>query len=114
MRVTKSNMRRKRVMADTDIAPEATDLLFEVEEVAELLAEVTGEDVEVEADGDAVSFTVAEEVFECQAEGNEEVVESSTRINKRRVSASTVRRPARRVAASKKIAGKSVRKLRRK
>lgn len=87
-----------RVVAETEVAPEATELLFETEDVAELLAEATGEEVVVEADegGDTVTFNVGEEdVYTVEAEGTEEIVESSTRVmrGKRSVQAST-RRPA--------------------
>ena len=97
---SKSAMKRnRRVMADTDIAPEATDLLFEVEDVAQVLAEVTGEDVNVTADENTVEFEIAGETYTCEAEGDEEIVESSTRMPKRttKVSASS-KRPAGRVA----------------
>ena len=70
---------RKSVLAseDVDIAPEATDLLFEAEDVAQLVAEVTGEEVAVEADGDVVEFTVGEDdVYVVEAEGDEEILES--------------------------------------
>ena len=55
-----ASTRRNRVVADeeigvVDVAPEASDLLFEAEDVAELVAEVTGQDVEVAVDEDAVS-----------------------------------------------------------
>ena len=78
---------------DVDVAEEATDLLFEAEDVAELVAEVTGDTVAVEADGDTVTFTVGEDDFIVEAEGDEEILESR-RISssKRRISAS--RRPA--------------------
>lgn len=85
----------RRVMAETDVAPEAAELLFQAEDVAELVAEVTGEVVEVEADdaGEAVTFNVGEEAFTVEAEGTEETVESSTRMarSRRPVSASTRR-----------------------
>ena len=58
------------------VAPEATDLLFEAEDVAELLAEVTGEDVEVSADEGTVAFAVGEDEFTVEAEGDEEILES--------------------------------------
>ncbi len=110
MRIQKSAMksRNRRVMAETDIADEATDLLFEAEDVAELIAEVTGEDVDVATDGDTVEFSVGEETYTCDAEPSDEVVESATRIprmsrSKRRVSASTNRR----------YAGRTVRKMKR-
>lgn len=93
----------RRVMAETDVAPEASELLFEAEDVAELVAEVTGEPVEVTADGDSVTFDVGEDSYTVEAEGSEEMVESCTRPAKkaRPVSASTNRTPA----------GKTVRKL---
>lgn len=91
--------------ADVQVAPEATDLLFEAEDVAELVAEVTGQPVEVNVEDDFVEFAVGEDVYTIEAEGDEEILEASTKIlkNKRTVSASTKRRPAakREVAASK-------------
>lgn len=82
------------------VDPEATDLLFETEDVAELIAEVTGLPVEVSAEEDTVEFAVGEDVFTVQADGDEEVVESTTRIKrtKKVVKASTGarRRAARR------------------
>ena len=87
----------KRVMAETDVAPEAAELLFQAEDVAELVAEITGEVVEVEADetGEAVTFNIGEEAFTVEAEGTEEAVESCTRPSrsKKPVSASTKRGP---------------------
>lgn len=91
--------------ADVQVAPEATDLLFEAEDVAELIAEVTGQPVEVNVEDDFVEFAVGDDVYTIEAEGDEEILEASTKIlkNKRTVSASTKRRPAskRQVAASK-------------
>lgn len=88
----------RRVLANddagsVDIAPEATDLLFEAEDVAELVAEVTGEAVEVVADEDTVTFTIGEDEFTVEAEGNEEIVEARrTELRgKKPVSASTKR-----------------------
>ena len=84
--------RKNTIKADTDVAPEATDLLFEAEDVAQLISEITGEDVSVESseDGESVDFAVGDEVYTVQAEGDEELVESSSRIapKKRNVSAS--------------------------
>lgn len=104
MRIQKNTMKRRnaRIKADTEVAEEAVDLLFETEDVAELIAEVTGEDVDVTADGEVVEFSVGDETYTCSAEPGDEIVESSTRVKtKRRVAASTGRRPA----------GKTVRKL---
>jgi len=81
------------VKADTEIAPEATELLFEVEDVAEIIAEVTGVDVEVSAEGDVATFVVGEDTFTVEAEGTEEIVESSTKVL-------TKKRP---VAATRKV-----------
>lgn len=85
----------RRVMAETDVAPEAAELLFQAEDVAELVAEVTGEVVEVEADdqGESVTFNVGDDAFTVEAEGDEEAVESCTRParSKRPVAASTRR-----------------------
>ena len=86
---------------DVDVAPEAYDLLFEAEDVAELVAEVTGKDVAVTAEEDVVSFEVGDDVFTVEADGDEEVLEASTRAkraNKVTASKRALRRrtPARR------------------
>ena len=82
-------------MGDATVAPEASDLLFEAEDVAELVAEVTGEPVEVTADdsGNSVTFAVGENEFTVEAEGDEEVLEAvrKTFRGKKAVSASTNR-----------------------
>lgn len=94
-------IQRRRITANEDpnagaaaVAPEASDLLFEAEDVAELVAEVTGEAVEVTADDTTVTFAVGEDEYTVEAEGDEEVLETSRRTfrGKRPVSAST-RRP---------------------
>lgn len=97
--------RGRRVMADTDVAPEASELLFDTNDVADLVAEVTGEDVEVTAEDTSVTFDVGEESFVVEAEDAEAIedVESSVRVSRRKrpVSASTrsgARRPAKRIA----------------
>ena len=79
-----------------EVAPEATDLLFEAEDVAELVAEVTGEAVEVTAEEDTVTFAIGEDEYTVEAEGNEEILESVRRPmrGKRTVAASTRRTPA--------------------
>lgn len=82
---------RRRVMADeeVEIAPEATELLFETQDVADLVAEVTGEDVTVEATPEAVEFTVGEDdVYTVEPEGDEELVEASRRVAHKSVRAS--------------------------
>lgn len=93
MMIQKKGIKTRRVMAETEVAPEATDLLFEAADVAELVAEVTGEDVDVSFEGDSVVFGVGEESYTVEPEGTEEVVESATRVKttKRPVAASTNR-----------------------
>ena len=79
-----------------EVAPEATELVFEAEDVAQLVAEVTGEDVEVEADENSVVFTVGDYDYTVEPEGTEEILESSTKVlrGKKPVSASSkTRRP---------------------
>ena len=84
--------------AEVEVAPEATDLLFEAEDVAELVAEVTGEEVAVTVDEEAVTFEVGDDVYTVEPEGDEEILESTRKPlrNKKSVKASKVirRRPA--------------------
>lgn len=63
--------------AGVSVAPEASDLLFEAEDVAELLAEVTGQDIAVEADENTVTFEIGEDQFVVEAEGDEEILEAT-------------------------------------
>lgn len=81
----------------SQVAPEASDLLFEAEDVAELVAEITGQAVEVTADEDVVTFAVGDEEYTVEADGDEEILEASRRAfrRKRTISASTNRRPVR-------------------
>jgi len=64
-------------VADVEVADEASDLLFEAEDVAELIAEVTDEDVAVTVEDDIVTFEVGEDEFVVEAEGDEEILEST-------------------------------------
>lgn len=99
------------IKANTEVAPEATDLLFETEDVAELLAEATGEVVTADTtdDGNTVVFEIGEgedtEAFEVTAEGDEEILEASTRVlaGKKPVQASTRRTAKKPVKASRQI-----------
>ena len=80
---------------EAEVAPEATELLFETEDVAQLLAEVTDDD----DDTDEIVFTVADEEYTVAPDGEEELLEASTRImGKKRVSAASKlrKRPMRR------------------
>lgn len=85
----------------------ATELLFEAEDVAELVSEVSGQPVDVTVDDETVTFTVGDDEYTVTPDGDEEIVEESTRMRKsaRRVSASRrVARPtARRVSASRRV-----------
>ena len=86
---------------DVDVAPEATELLFETEDVAELLAQATGEPVEVETDDETedVIFRVGDSELVASPEGNEEIVEAYVPKKKKPVQASTStkRRPGTKV-----------------
>jgi seryl-tRNA synthetase len=116
MRLNKDRQRKMRnIKADTDIAPEAMDLLFEVEDVAQVIAEITGADVEVTADSGEVTFDIADENYDSitiEAEGDEEIVEESVRAKKntRTVSASR-RKVTASMNRSKKPIGKTVKRF---
>lgn len=83
---------RRRVMAGEDVTAETQTLLFEAEDVAEVIAEVTGEPVDVTTDEEEgeVTFEVDGEEFTVKPDGTEEVLESR-RIpaGRSKVSAST-------------------------
>lgn len=88
-----------------NVDPEATELVFETEDVAELLAEVTNEDVDVVADENEITFTIGDTDYTVQAEGGEEVLEASTSVRRRNAiqasrRAANARRP---VAASRQV-----------
>lgn len=90
-----------------EIEPEATDLLFEVEDVAELVAEATGEAVEVAVDDEtgAATFTVGDTEICVEPDGDEEILESVRKpfVGKKEVKASQkARKVVRRVPAGKK------------
>jgi hypothetical protein len=91
-------------VAEVTVDDEATELLFEAEDVAELVSEVTGLPVDVTVDEDEVVFAVGDDEYTVTPEGDEEIVEQSTRMRKsaRRVAASR-KMPARRVAASRRV-----------
>lgn len=94
-----------------EVTVEETDLLFEAEDVAQLIAEVTGEsvDVTVNDDGESVDFAVGKDVYTVQAEGDEEILETSSRAlkNKKAVAASS--RGRRPVKAGSSPKGRRVR-----
>lgn len=71
---------------DVEVSPEATELLFETEDVAQLLAEVTQQPVDVDTtdNGESVEFTVGDDVYTVESEGDEEVLESVRKPFKRK------------------------------
>jgi uncharacterized protein (AIM24 family) len=120
IRSSKNSARSRRIVAegeiqqDVSVDPEATELVFETEDVAELVAEVTGEDVEVVADDESVTFTVGDTDYTVEADGQEEILEASSRAlkGKKVVKASrnaAGRRPV--SSATRRSAGRTVRKV---
>lgn len=111
MRIVKATTKKKiatkrpvraeeEILDEMEVAPEATDMLFEAEDVAELVKEVTGEDVTVEVDDeeDLVIFTVGEDEYTIEPDGDEEILEASRKALKGKapVKASrNIRKPAR-------------------
>ena len=79
-----------------DVDPAATDLLFETEDVAQLLAEVTESEVtaDVDEDTDAIVFTVNDQEYLVEPEGDEEILEATRKSlrGKKSVKASTARK----------------------
>ena len=73
------------------VAEEATDLLFETDDVAQLVAEVTGKDVQVTTDPetDSVVFGIGQDEFTVTPEGDEEILEARRMPKKPAVKAST-------------------------
>ena len=128
-RRAKANTRGRRIVAeevveeekveevggDVEVDPAATDLVFEAEDVAELLAEITEQDIEVTADENEVTFTVGDTDFTVQAEGEEEILETSRRVlrGKRPVKASRSLQRRKPVAASTKAKNRTVRRVQR-
>lgn len=90
----------RRVVAgeEVEVTPEASEILFQADDVADVLAEVTDQNVSADVVDDetgAVEFTIGEdedaESYVVEPEGDEEIVESASRIKprKRVVKAST-------------------------
>lgn len=76
---------------NVSVDEEATDLLFETDDVAQLVAEVTGEDVQVTTDPetDSVVFGIGQDEFTVTPEGDEEILEARRMPRKPAVKAST-------------------------
>ncbi len=94
MNIYKNSRTRNPIESDSDVVTEVVGLLFEPNDVADILAEITGEDVEVNAEGENVTITIGEDSWEVTAEPDDEFVEASTRMSNhnRQVAASTVGR----------------------
>lgn len=92
---------------DVTVDDEATDLLFETDDVAQLVAEVTGQDVDVSVDDETgeVSFGVGQDEFTVTPEGDEEILEARRMPRKPAVKAST--RSSKRFSPSKKTVSAS-------
>lgn len=97
-------IQKRRIVAENEVMDqgaevnvEEMDVLFEASDVAELIAEVTGDSVEVTTDEDSgdVIFAVGEDEYTVTPEEDTEILESTRRTlrGKKPVSAST-RRPA--------------------
>lgn len=66
--------------ATVTVDPEATELVFEAEDVAELIAEVSGQEVEVTVDENSVVFNVGDQQFTVEPDGDEEILEASRKV----------------------------------
>ena len=93
---------------DIDVVEDVEEeILFEASDVAEVLAEVTGEPVDYTVDDETceVTFAVGDDEITVCPEGDEEVVEESTRVRGRKIAASKKmpRRSPRKVSASRRI-----------
>lgn len=99
---------------DVSVESSAEGLLFEVQDVAQVIAEITGQDVEVSTDDetDEVEFAVGDEVYTITPDGDEEEVVSSRQISKRPIRASRARRGARRRPVKASSARRAVRRIR--
>lgn len=88
-----------QVADDVDVEPSAAEMLFEAEDVADILAEVTGQPITVEVADDASQCVigVGEDEFTIDAEDAEQINEAEPVPEEEPV------------AESKKIRGKAVR-----
>ena len=95
-RTIRANEDMEDEVSSVEVEPEASSLLFEAEDVAELVAEVTGEDVAVTAEDDVVVFEVGDDEFTVEADGDEEILETSRKAFKGKTAVKASRRVARR------------------
>ena len=103
-----SNARRP-IKAEEIMDQDTSELLFEATDVADLLAEITGEDVDMDMDDDVVVFTIGEDEYTIEPEGDEEVLESVRRPMRRMRPVKAGRGPSR-TAQRKPAARPSVRR----
>ena len=104
MKSVKAAEEMEEQVQDVEVAPEATDLLFETEDVAQLLADVTDSEVtaDVDEETDAIVFNVeGNGEYVVEPEGDEEILEATRRPmrGKKSVKAS---KSFRRVSGSRK------------
>lgn len=99
---------------EVTVDPEATELLFETDDVAQLVAEVAGQDVDVTVDDETgeTIFAVGEDEFTVTPDEDVEVLESTRKPlrNKRSIKAST-KRPVRRPATKTVSASRTIKKF---
>lgn len=83
----------EEMIEDVPVMDDPSELLFEATDVADLLAEVTGEDVNMDMDDNKVVFTIGEDEYTIEPEGDEEVLEAVRKPlrNKKSVAANTER-----------------------
>lgn len=99
--------------ADVNVDPEATELLFETDDVAQLVAEVTEQPVDVVVDEDAIVFTVGDVDYTIEPEGDEELLAAATRVKrgKKPVKASKRFTPSKKSVKASTSARKVVRQV---
>lgn len=85
------DMEMREDASGVNIDPEAYDLMFEASDVAELVSEITGEEVSVEADGNQVVFNVGEDTYTVEADEDDEILECTRVSSKRAIKANTSR-----------------------
>lgn len=78
--------------ADVNVDPKATELLFETDDVAQLVAEVTEQPVDVVVDEDAIVFTVGDVDYTIEPEGDEELLAAATRVDRSKKSVKASKR----------------------
>lgn len=114
MRVNYKANRRRPVVAEETLNVEMdmpeepmdapTELLFEATDVADLIAEITGEEVEMDMDDDVVVYRVGEDEYTIEPEGDEEILEAVRKPLKNKRTVAANKRPAAAPAKKKPVA----------